>query len=68
MPGRHERNADAIDRAPLAIADAVERSGARFAIPHLHDGDCLWRSEHSAVARAGMIGMAVRDHGLVDAA
>ena len=52
----------------LAIADRLRRAGEILAIAQPHHVQRFLRRQHRAVAGAGMVGMAVGDHGALDRA
>ena len=66
MAGRMERHRRAAERQRLAVARRLRRAGEILAVAQPHQVERLLRRQHRAVARPRMVGMAVRDHGLVD--
>ena len=66
VPGRMERDAHAVQRHRLAQPDSLRRAGEILAVAQPHHVERFLRRQHRAVAGAGVIGMAVRDHGALD--
>ena len=66
MAGRMERHRDAADVQGLAVADRLRAAGEIVAVAQPHQVERLLRGQHAAVAGAGMVGMPMGDHGLVD--
>ena len=65
MAGRMTAHCHAIERDTLAVSDRLRAARKVFAIAERHDGERFRRRQHMAVAGAGMIGMAMRNDGLV---
>ena len=57
---------DAVERDGLAVADRLRGAGEILAIAQPHDVERFLRRQHRAMAGARMVGMAMRDQGLVD--
>ena len=68
MAGGMEFDRDVAEPDLFAIADRLRRAGEILAIAQPHDVERFLRRQHRAMAGAGMVGMAVRDHGALDGA
>ena len=68
MTGRVKLHTDVAEPDLLAIADRLRRSGKVLAIAQPHHVQRFLRRQHRAMAGAGMVGMAVGDHGPLDRA
>ena len=66
MAGRMEFHLDVAEPDLLAIGDRLRGAGKIVAIAQPHHVERLLRGQHRAVAGAGMVGMAVGDHGPLD--
>src|SRR5262249_43972193 len=66
VPGRMQAHARAAERHRLAVAHRLRGAGEIFAVAQPHQVERLRRSQHRAMARARVVGMAVGDYGLVD--
>jgi hypothetical protein len=58
-----EFDPDVAERHFLAVADRLRRSRKIVAVAQPHHVERFLRGEHGAMARPGVIGMAMRDHG-----
>ena len=65
MPGGMEGHRHAVEVDLFAIADRLGGAGKARAVAQPHDVQRLLRRQHRAMAGARMVGMAMRDHGLV---
>ena len=61
MACRMKGHIDIAEPDRLAIGDRLRAAGEILAVAQTHDVQCLLRRQHSAMARAGMIGMTVGD-------
>ncbi len=66
MAGRMERHLGAAQGECLARLCHLRGSGEIVAVAQPHQVERLLRGQHRAMARPGVIGVAVGDHGLVD--
>ncbi|MGY4600686.1 hypothetical protein ACVWXL_008432 [Bradyrhizobium sp. GM22.5] len=66
MAGRVKLRADVAEPDLLAIVDCLGGAGKILAIAQPHHVQRFLRRQHRAVAGAGMVGMAVGDHGPLD--
>ena len=68
VAGRMEAHLRAAERDGLAIADRLRRPGEALAVAQAHDVERLLRRQHGAMAGPRVVGMAVRNQGLLDRA
>ena len=66
VAGGMEGHPGAVERHALAIADRLRGAREILAVAQPHEVERLLRGEHRAMAGARMVGMAMRDHGLLD--
>ena len=66
MAGGMEGDARAVEPYGLAIGDRLRRAGEILAVAQPHQIERLLRRQHRAVTGARVVGMTVRDEGLVD--
>ena len=67
-PAGMEFDFDVAELDLFAIANRLRAAGKIVAIAQPHHVERFLRREHRAMARPGMIGMAMRDHGALDRA
>ena len=61
-----KRHRDAADVQAFAVADRLHAAGEILAVAQPHQIEGLLRGQYAAMAGAGMVGMPMGDHGLVD--
>ena len=65
MTGGRQAHLDAVAVHPLAVVESFGAAGELDAVAHCHDVQCRGRGQHHPVARAGVVGVAVSDHGAI---
>ncbi len=68
MARRRQTHRHVAEAHAFLMARRLRFAGERFAIAHRHDRQRFRRRQNPAMAGAGVIGMAVRDHRAIDGA